>query len=66
MKYKIELKPGERKSTCNCGYSQSLPLCDNTHRLINDQCLTSYKSLKITNLSLETVTLEIESSNWKE
>ncbi len=64
MKYELTLKCHERKSICTCGHSKSLPYCDNTHREINEKYNAPFKSVKITNHSLEKISLEIECSNW--
>ena len=59
----VMLKAGERYSFCTCGHSKKLPFCDNTHRQINEERGTSYKSLKV--IHDKDVTIEVYSSNWK-
>jgi CDGSH-type Zn-finger protein len=58
----VELETGKKYSFCTCGHSARLPFCDNTHREINSEEGTCYKSIKI--CPREDVILEISSSNW--
>ena len=44
----LKLKAGKKYSICTCGHSKNLPFCDNTHREINAEKGTNYRSLKIT------------------
>ena len=50
-------------SFCTCGLSETLPICDNSHREYNLKNNTNYKSLKITPDS--DVNVEVKSSTWK-
>ena len=58
----IILKAGKKYSICSCGFSDSLPFCDNTHRQFNAENGTEYKSVKITPGN-DTV-IQVTSSNW--
>ena len=60
---KIVIKGGQKCSVCTCGHSKTLPYCDETHRTVNEEKGTSYKSLKI--WSQEDITLELFSKNWE-
>jgi len=60
---KVALKAGNKCSICTCGHSMTLPLCDNSHRMINEKNKASYKSLKI--WPEEDIVLELFSKNWK-
>ena len=40
-----------------------MPICDDTHRKLNEEENTNYKSLKIT--SSEDTILDLTSSNWE-
>ena len=60
---KVVLKAGQKCSICTCGHSKTLPFCDETHRIVNEEKGTSYKSLKI--WLQEDITLELFSKNWK-
>ena len=60
---KVVLKAGQKFSVCTCGHSKALPLCDETHREVNEEKGTSYKSLKI--WPQEDITLDLFSKNWK-
>lgn len=46
--FDVQILKGQTVSICTCGYSQSLPFCDNAHRKINEREGTSYFSLKVT------------------
>ena len=59
---KLKLKSGKKYSICSCGMSQSLPYCDNAHRIYNAEHGTEYKSIKM--IPEEDTILEILSSNW--
>ena len=59
---KVILKAGQKCSVCTCGHSKTLPLCDDTHKEINEQKGTSYRSLKI--WPQEDITLDLSSKNW--
>ena len=50
-------------SFCTCGLSETLPICDHSHREYNLINNTNYKSLKITPDS--DVNIEVKSSTWK-
>ena len=60
---KVILKAGQKCSICTCGTSKNLPYCDNSHRTVNEEKGTSYKSLKI--WPQEDITLELLSKNWR-
>ena len=59
---KVILKAGQKFSVCTCGHSKVLPLCDDTHKEINEEKGTSYRSLKI--WPQEDITLDLSSKNW--
>ena len=59
----IKLKAGKKYSICSCGFSRSLPFCDNTHREFNDINNMEYKSVKIT--SEADTKIEVTSSRWE-
>jgi len=59
---KVVLKAGQKFSVCTCGHSKVLPLCDDTHKEINEEKGTSYRSLKI--WPKEDITLDLFSKNW--
>tara|TARA_B100000315_G_C14353622_1_gene485127 strand:- start:319 stop:519 length:201 start_codon:yes stop_codon:yes gene_type:complete len=58
----IKLKAGKKYSICSCGFSNSLPFCDNTHREFNAENGTEYKSMKITPDN-DTI-IQVTSSRW--
>ena len=58
----IKLKAGKRYKICSCGFSKTLPFCDNTHREFNAANNTEYKSVKITPDS-DTI-IEVTSNRW--
>ena len=59
---KIKLKAGKKYSICSCGFSNSLPYCDNRHREFNAENGTKYKSMKITPDN-DTI-IQVTSSRW--
>ena len=59
---KLELQKGKKYSICTCGHSKSIPFCDDSHRKINEERGTCYKSLKIRPEA--DTTLYIDSANW--
>ena len=59
---KVKIKAGKQYSICSCGLSNSLPFCDNAHRVFNTSNNTHYKSIKIT--PDKDVTIQVTSSNW--
>ena len=63
MEHKLIVKKGERCKICTCGKSKIIPICDDTHRKLNEEENTNYKSLKIT--SSEDTILDLTSSNWE-
>ena len=63
LEMRLTLKAGEKYSFCTCGHSKELPFCDNTHRQINEERGTSYKSLKV--VPDEDVTIKVYSRNWE-
>ena len=60
---KIVLEKEKKYSICSCGLSRVLPLCDNAHRLFNENNGTNYKSVKI--IPNEKIEIEVSSSTWK-
>lgn len=58
----MNLKKGLKYKFCTCGFSKTLPFCDNKHREVNAKKGTNYKSLKI--IPEEDVSVEVSSSNW--
>ncbi|MEK6914296.1 MAG: CDGSH iron-sulfur domain-containing protein [Nanoarchaeota archaeon] len=63
MEYKISLKKGENCKICTCGKSKIMPLCDESHRELNEKNNTNYKSLKIT--PEENINLILTSNAWE-
>ncbi|MBW2985655.1 CDGSH iron-sulfur domain-containing protein [Candidatus Woesearchaeota archaeon] len=61
--YKISLKAGKKYKICTCGTSQMLPYCDDSHRQLNEEKGTSYKSLKI--FPEKDTIIYVFSNNWK-
>tara|TARA_B100002003_G_C13591295_1_gene305761 strand:+ start:169 stop:381 length:213 start_codon:yes stop_codon:yes gene_type:complete len=61
--YKINLKAGKKYKLCTCGTSQMLPYCDDSHRKLNEEKGTNYKSLKI--VPKEDITIDVSSKTWK-
>ena len=59
----IKLKGSKKYSICSCGYSKSLPFCDNSHREYNAENNTNYKSVKI--IPEEDIVIEVTSSCWE-
>ena len=59
---RIELKGGRKYKICTCGTSKDLPYCDDSHRVLNEEKGTSYKSLKI--WPTEDTVLHLLSKNW--
>ncbi|MEK6953357.1 MAG: CDGSH iron-sulfur domain-containing protein [Nanoarchaeota archaeon] len=59
---KVDLKTGRKYSFCTCGHSKKIPYCDESHKKINEEKGTSYKSFKI--IPEQDCTLCISSSNW--
>jgi len=59
---KICLKAGERYSICTYGASKCIHFCDNSHRQLNEEKGTQYKSLKT--YSQTDVELYVNSKNW--
>ena len=60
---KIKLKANKKYSFCTCGKSDTLPYCDNNHRIFNDENGTNYKSLKV--FPEEDTTICVSSSTWE-
>ena len=60
---KIKLKAGKKYSFCSCGFSCSLPFCDNSHRALNATSNIQYKSMKFT--SEKDTIIEVTSNLWK-
>ena len=63
MNHKITIKKGETCKICTCGKSQIMPICDDTHRVYNEQNNKNFKSLKIT--PEEDIVLDLTSSTWE-
>ena len=61
--YKIFLKKGQTCKICTCGASKIMPICDESHKELNEKNNTNYKSLKIT--SEEDINLELNSNAWE-
>ena len=61
---KIDLKAGKGYKFCSCGHSKTLPYCDNTHREVNEEKGTGYKSVKL--FPESDITLSVYSKNWDE
>lgn len=61
--HKISIKKGETCKICTCGKSKVMPICDDTHRSLNEQTGSNFKSLKIT--PNEDTTLDLNSSTWE-
>ena len=59
---KIKIKAGKQYSLCSCGFSNSLPFCDNAHRDCNISNNANYKSIKV--IPDKDVTIQVTSSNW--
>ena len=60
---KIKLKANKKYSFCTCGKSDTLPYCDNSHRILNKENGTNYKSFKV--FSEEDTTIWVSSSTWE-
>ena len=58
----LNLKAGEKYSFCKCGKSKNLPYCDDSHRKLNKEKRTSYKSLKI--IPKSDAEIAVYCSNW--
>ena len=50
----INLKKRIKYKLCTCGFSNSLPFCDDKHKELNEKTNSNYKSLKITPESTST------------
>ena len=59
---KITIKKGKRYSICTCGASDVMPFCDGKHRVLNEQGVCNYKSIKI--ISEKDTTVQVYSSAW--
>ena len=59
----MKLSKNTKYSFCTCGLSETLPICDHSHREYNLINNTKYKSLKIT--PDNDVNVEVKSSTWK-
>jgi CDGSH-type Zn-finger protein len=60
---KIELKKGVQYKLCTCGTTKILPFCDETHKVLNEETGSNFKSLRIT--TEEDVVINVTSKNWK-
>ena len=60
---KVKLRRIKKYSFCTCGKSDTLPFCDNNHRLLNEEKGTNYKSLKV--FPDKDTTMWISSSAWE-
>ena len=58
----VKVRAGRRYSICSCGFSKTLPYCDNAHREFNSENGTEYKSVKIT--PDKDIIIQVESSRW--
>lgn len=63
MDYKVSLRKGETFKVCTCGKSNTMPLCDESHKTLNEKNNTNYKSLKI--ISDKDVVLNLASNAWE-
>lgn len=63
MDYKVSLRKGEICKICTCGKSNTIPLCDESHKALNEKNNTNYKSLKIN--PEEDITLNLTSNAWE-
>ena len=61
-KNRLKIKKGVKYSICTCGESNSMPFCDNSHRLYNIKHNVEFKSLKI--CTDKDVTITLSSSKW--
>ena len=61
-KFKISLKKNKKYSLCTCGFSKSLPLCDNMHRMINSNNKNTFKSIKV--YPSKDVELKLTCKSW--
>ena len=61
---KINLKKNQEYKLCTCGASKSIPFCDESHKKLNEEKRTNYKSLKIT--PKNDIILDVSSNNWRE
>ena len=59
---KIILQAGKQHSICTCGHSKNIPFCDNSHRKVNEEKDTDYKSLKV--CPEKDIILDVYSPNW--
>ena len=60
---KVVMKAKIRYKLCTCGTSKILPFCDDSHRKLNEEKGTNYKSLKI--VPKEDITIDVSSKTWK-
>ena len=60
---KLKLKANKKYSLCTCGKSDTLPYCDNNHRIFNDENGTNFKSLKV--IPEEDTIILVSSSTWE-
>lgn len=61
---KINLKKNVVYKLCTCGFSKIIPLCDESHKLINEKTGSNFKSLKI--IPEIDINLDVSSKNWIE
>jgi len=61
---KINLKKDIEYKICTCGTSKILPYCDDSHRELNKQTSSNFKSLKL--IPEEDITLEVSCKNWED
>ena len=57
------IKANKKYSVCTCGKSDTLPYCDNSHRILNKENGTNYKSFKV--FPEEDTTIWVSSSTWE-
>ncbi|HIH13349.1 TPA: CDGSH iron-sulfur domain-containing protein [Candidatus Woesearchaeota archaeon] len=60
----VSLQANTKYSFCTCGQSKTLPFCDESHKQLNEEKGTCYKSLKI--WPKKDVEIEVYSGNWEQ
>jgi len=59
---RVNLKAGKKYAICTCGNSKTMPYCDHSHRDVNEEKGTSYKSVKI--YPETDITVSFYGANW--
>ena len=59
---RVDLKAGKKYAICSCGHSKIFPYCDHSHRELNEEKGTSYKSVKI--YPETDITVSFYGANW--